>query len=269
MDDSVSAPQFACEHGLSLYLAGAGRRILFDTGASALFLENARRLGIDLSGTDFAVLSHGHSDHGGGLRAFLNACPDAKVYMQASAMEPHFTRRASGAVEFIGLDNGLRDDPRVVFLSDDLQIESGIHIFSSVAGERCRPQTQNTLLTGAPDALRPDSFLHEQNLLFCDGPSTVLIAGCAHRGILNILDRAIELAGRPIDAVVGGFHLSNPRDGGSAPPETLDAIAEGLLRYPATTYYTCHCTGRPAFEGLRQRMGERIRWIGAGARFQV
>lgn len=269
MDDSVSSASFSCEHGLSLYLTTPGHKVLFDTGASGLFLENAARLGLDLADVDFAVLSHGHNDHGGGLRAFLDACPRAKVYMQAAALEPHFTRRASGKVEPIGLDPALRGEPRVVLLTGDHVLEGGFTIFSSVPGDKLRPQTQKTLLTGTAEDLRPDPFLHEQDLLYQEGDTAVLIAGCAHRGILNILERAVELAGRPMDAVIGGFHLSNPRDGGCVPQETLDAIAGALLRYPGTTYYTCHCTGPAGFEGLKRTMGDRIRWIGAGAQFQV
>ncbi len=269
MDDNASESCFSCEHGLSLYLTVPGFKILFDTGASGLFLENARRLGINISDTDFVVLSHGHSDHGGGLRSLWNACPKARVFMQTSAVEPHFTRRTNGVVEFIGLDNALKQDPRVISYSGDLHIGDRITMFPSTGEAFWRPETQNTLLTGIPDALRPDSFHHEQNLLYCDSDSAVLIAGCAHRGILNILQKAVELAGRPMDAVIGGFHLSNPRDGGCIPQEKLNTIIDVMLQYPATTYYTCHCTGPEAFDRMHQKMGDRIRWIGAGSQFRV
>ena len=269
MDDTASSPAFACEHGLSFYLSDERRRILFDMGASGLFLDNARQLGIDMARTELAVLSHGHVDHGGGLGDFLRACPGARVYLHADALKPHYTRRASGAVEYIGIDPRLACEPRLVPLQADLRLDGDVTLFSSVGVEYWRPQTQGTHLAGGPGGLRPDSFSHEQSLLFRSGDTLVLVAGCAHRGILNILSRAVELAGRPVDAVVGGFHLSNPRDGGCVPEETLDLVAEGLLRYPGTAYYTCHCTGAEAFEGLWRRMGERLHWVGAGAQLDL
>ena len=85
------------------------------------------------------------------------------------------------------------------------------------------------LLSCRDGVLRHDSFLHEQNLLITEGGKRILVTGCAHRGIANILERAVEMAGGPMDAVVGGFHLSNIAAGSCEPEETIDGIAAYLL----------------------------------------
>lgn len=93
-----------CEHGLSLFIEYNGLKILFDMGQTELFYENAQKLGISLSDVDFAVLSHGHCDHGGGLKKFLEINKAAPVYLSRYAFEPHY----NGTEKYIGLDVSLR-----------------------------------------------------------------------------------------------------------------------------------------------------------------
>ena len=82
MENTAVSEEFVCSHGLSLYIETRGHRILFDMGQDGRFLENAKKLGIDIAGVDLAILSHGHYDHGGGLRAFLETNSQALIHIQ-------------------------------------------------------------------------------------------------------------------------------------------------------------------------------------------
>ena len=93
-EDTSSNSSMKSEHGLSLYIETMGKKILFDTGASNLFLENAEKMGISIKDVDLAVISHGHYDHGGGLRGFFEENDKAKVYIHKKAFEPHFSKRS-------------------------------------------------------------------------------------------------------------------------------------------------------------------------------
>jgi len=95
MENSASSDDFAAEHGLSLLVETAGRHILFDTGASAAFADNAEKMGVDLSRVELAVLSHGHYDHGGGLTRFLEVNTQASVWVSASHRRCKMTMAAS------------------------------------------------------------------------------------------------------------------------------------------------------------------------------
>ena len=90
VENCVYGRKLQAEHGLSLYIETSEHRLLFDTGASDLFIRNARLLHIDLQKVDYLILSHGHSDHTGGLRHFLELNKQATVVCKREAFSPKF-----------------------------------------------------------------------------------------------------------------------------------------------------------------------------------
>jgi len=99
-----SAPELAAEHGLSLHIETGEKRILFDTGASGSFADNATRMGIDLASVDVLVISHHHFDHGGGLERFLTLNGSAAIYLRKSEFEDFFFRLPLRIDRYVGLD---------------------------------------------------------------------------------------------------------------------------------------------------------------------
>ena len=116
--ENTSTCGLPTEHGLSLFVDMADHRFLFDMGQTDLFARNAETLGIDLNTADFAVLSHGHYDHGGGLRAFFSINGHAPVYMSRFAFEPHY----NGPEKYIGLDQSLAESDRIVFAEEEKSV---------------------------------------------------------------------------------------------------------------------------------------------------
>lgn len=257
MEDTSLNPAFQAEHGLSLYIEANGHNILFDAGQSPLFAQNAVKLGVDLSKVDFAVLSHAHYDHSGGLRTFLSLNPDAPVYVSRFA----FDECLNNAGEPIGLDDTLQGDPRLVFVKDSLMLAEGFEIFSGKERTLMQPVESFGLKTRRGGTVIPDDFRHEQYLLVTQGNKRVLISGCSHKGIINIAHWF-----RP-DVLIGGFHYVklDPQGDGKA---ALDAATDELLRCP-TVYHTCHCTGVPQYQYLKVRMQARLFYISAGQEITV
>ena len=138
-ENTASSEKFGCEHGLSLYIETDTNKILFDTGASGLFAENAKKLGVDLTKVNLSVLSHGHYDHGGGLKTFLSINSIAKIYVQKRAFEKHYANRPGGIKEYIGLDESLLPNERFVFCGERFTIDEELELFSGVKAERLVP----------------------------------------------------------------------------------------------------------------------------------
>ncbi|MCD2493556.1 MBL fold metallo-hydrolase [Lacrimispora sp. NSJ-141] len=270
MEDTSIGELWEKEHGLSLYLETDRHRLLFDTGKSGLFLTNAARMEVDVSKIDTVVISHGHYDHGGGLPAFLEQNKEAVVYLHEEALEPYFVRRGGGGIDYIGIDQTLRENSQIRPINGTVDIDKDFTIFSDVTGQELRSEANDILLERKDGEYQKDRFSHEQNLIVRkkDG-ARLLISGCAHSGIVNIIERFKELEGAAPDVVIGGFHLMEPGSGRSIPRYQVEAVADRLLCYEGeknvTSYYTCHCTGTEAFGILKERMGDRISYLSAGS----
>ena len=247
----------AAEHGLSLYIEAAGRRILFDTGQSDAFAQNAEALGIDLSAVDFAVISHGHYDHTGGLARFLELNGHAPVYLHRSAFE----ERQDSHGRSIGMDAALAQSPRLIFTDDALALGEGLDLFTCNAKQRPFSSHSGGLFQMQGGLPMQDDFLHEQYLRIREGGKTVVISGCSHKGILNIMHWLEP------DALIGGFHFMGLDAEGDG-REALDSAAEALAGYDAE-YFTCHCTGRKQFDYLKGKLGERLHYFAGGMSIEL
>ena len=246
-ENTATDERFGKEHGLSLYIQTRGQKILIDMGQTELFLENARKLNIDLEEANVAVLSHGHYDHGGGLSAFLEINSQAKVYVSRYAFESHY----HGPEKYIGLNTALAGSPRLVFTGDKKELAPGLTLYSCNGERREHNLGSFGLETLENGELVPDDFRHEQYLLIEENGRRVLFSGCSHKGILDIVRWF-----RP-DVLVGGFHFSKlPLD------EKLKEYARYLNGFP-TEYYTCHCTGLPQFEYM-SRFIDRLHYLSGG-----
>lgn len=238
------------EHGLSLYIELADKKLLFDTGQSSLFSKNAERLGIDLGEVDVAVLSHGHYDHGGGLEKFLEINKKAPVYMSKFAFEPHFNGE-----KYIGLDTDLNRD-RFIFTDGVTKISDGLTLYSCNEMEKKVEFGSFGLNMFKNGKLVPDDFRHEHYLLIEENGKRTLISGCSHKGIINIVNRF-----KP-DALVGGFHFSKLEL-----DNKLKSYAENLNSYN-TNYYTCHCTGEEQFKFMKKYM-KNLNYLSEGETIEI
>ena len=253
-------------HGLSFYVETEKHKLLLDLGPSGETIENARTLGLDLSVVDTVILSHGHYDHSGGIIPFTKVNDKALIYMQESAVGDYFADDGMDAPErfrYIGIDKNIAALPQVRFLKDDTVIDDELEVFVIKNRSHELPFTNKRLLVRAGDGYKRDDFVHEHFLVIHQEGKSILMSGCAHNGILSILDAYKEKFGGAPDLVVSGFHLMKKTDYSDSELEEIKAIAAELKVYP-TKFVTCHCTGTAAFDVMKSIMGDSLEYVHSG-----
>lgn len=249
------------EHGLSLLIETKEATVLFDMGASDLFARNAKVMGVDLANVDLAVISHGHYDHTGGLQTFFEGNNQAPVYIHSAACGEFVTPGEDGW-RYIGIPKTYAPEDRFIKVQGDVEISKSLKILAEVQPNHLNPPDNKVMFQKGPNGYELDRFIHEQNLVLRQGEKTVLITGCAHKGIVNIMDYFYQNEGKWPDVVIGGFHLVN-REWSEEMVEFIGKIGEFFKSTP-THFYTGHCTGEKALRLLKNQLGNQIEELSTG-----
>lgn len=252
MENNACSTEFGAEHGLSLFIETKKHKILFDMGQTTTFADNAEVMGVDLNTVEMAFLSHAHYDHGGGLRRFLEVNDHAPVYLSRHAFGTYFYREE----RYTGIDSTLKDNSRLIYTGDNLVIDDELTLCSCNDKVRPYPTNASGLTEKVGDTFIVDKFNHEQYLMIDNDGQKVLISGCSHKGILNIMEWM-----KP-DVLIGGFHFMR-QDVSTGKNEALDQAGAILAGYD-TKYYTCHCTGKDQFDYLKPLIGDKLEHLHAG-----
>lgn len=255
---------FGAEHGVSFYIETMNHKVLFDVGQSSLFLSNAIRFKIDLSLVDTVVISHGHYDHGGGLEDFLRVNKKAKIYLQKNAFDEFYSMRKENEYTYIGLSQKL-DRSRFTFIEGDLKIDDELTIIHDIKHTLYVPSSNQTMYKKVDENMVLDDFSHEHSLVISEKDHQVLIAGCAHKGILNIVDQA-ELVIKPkhLTEVFGGFHLKSRLKQYEESINHIEHMAHIMMDMEKVIFYTGHCTGNKAFDMMKSLMFNRLQLFHPG-----
>lgn len=257
----------ACEHGLSFFIKTAKHRILVDTGATGAFLTNAGRLGVDLKQVDTVILSHGHYDHAGGIMEFVRQNPAARIWMQKTAGGEYYHKN-DNLEKYIGIDPEIRKLPQVEWIEGNKRIDDELFLFCGVTGRKLWPSGNLELKVKRDGSFYQDDFCHEQYLVLEEENKKILISGCAHNGILNILDKFRDIYGAEPDIVISGFHM---RKKSGYTPEDLEVIKEIAMELKKlnTRFYTGHCTGEIPYRILREHMGQQLVYVHSGEEIDI
>jgi len=265
-----SQKQLKSEWGLCVYTEFNGKRILLDTGASSQFAKNATDMGIDLAAIDAGVLSHAHYDHANGMQEFFNKNDHAKFYLRESAAENCYhtykVLKFFTYQKYIGIRKGTlkKYANRIEFVKGDLEIFPGITLVGHKTPHLDEIGKRAHMSVKENGKYRPDSFDHEQSLVFDTPKGLFIMNSCSHGGADNIV-KEIEATfpGKKIYAILGGFHLFR------TPDDHVKAFAERLRELNVQKIYTGHCTGERAYEILHDVLGEKAEQMHTGMEVYV
>ena len=252
-DNRTSDAAYETEHGLSILLETEKHNILLDTGASDIFIRNAERLGKDLRRVDYVFVSHGHSDHAGGLKPFMEINDKAKVIVSPDAISGRFFSKR-GHLHSITAEWPAIPRERLLAIEHSGSIGNDIYVIAGIPHVHPMPEgNQHLFVQDALGQYIQDDFRHEL-ALYVGG---LLFTGCAHSGLENILSACPH----PVKTVVGGFHLLDHHESEAA----LSALSHRLAdAYPQTQFYTSHCTGDAVFAIMQGLMGNKLHSFSCG-----
>lgn len=258
-DNRTADIRFKTEHGLCMLLDNGVHKILLDTGASPLFLENAMLLGLNILDIDYVFISHGHSDHIGGLQDFLRINKKAKVILSKNIVGRQFYSTRKG-VKSIGQNLPFEEwKERLLFIEEATDVTSEIKVFPCNEFKEPSPKANQFLFTNHGFGLELDDFDHE--LIFTCKTNTLFVyTGCAHAGLINMLKVTSKNIENEIDLVVGGFHLLDHSDGHCFETEAdIEILAKWLKKNCLNaSFKTGHCTGEAAFGILKSHLNVSI-----------
>jgi len=254
------------EWGLSMLVKAGGRHILLDTGSTVTTAHNADVLGVDLHKVETIVLSHGHYDHTGGLFSVLDKVRREEVEIighpdiwsrKYSKNKKSGSFRYAGipfsreAIEGLGANFTLTPDP--TWITEDI-VASGEEPtatdFEKVA---------DTLYLKEGEQFIQDPMADDQSIFLKTDLGLVVLLGCAHRGVVNILNYARELTGmEQVYLILGGTHLISASE--EQITRTIEALKEAEVQYIGVS----HCTGQHGAARLALAFGERFFYNNAG-----
>lgn len=260
-------------HGLSQYIEVNGRKILLDAGRTPATVANANYLGIDLTGVDTCILSHGHYDHADGFPAVLALNQIAPLYLKPQTRGRQMAGFGADC-HYIGLSPALVEDygHRLRFVAEDTDLEDGITLLTHITPNPAYTHPQPNLQVEAEGVCTPDPFLHELIVTIQEGDGIHILTGCSHSGIVAMVETVMaKFPHVPIRSVTGGFHLmvTPHQDKMACTPDFAHQIGDRLKELGDFTVLTCHCTGQLAFDHLQSRLGDRITYLRGGMTVEI
>jgi len=268
MENTAGDQPLRFEHGLSLWIEAHCARLLFDTGRSNAFVENARHLGTPLEETDFIVLSHGHYDHTGGLAAALRNAPQACLVLHPGAVMPRYSIPPGRRARPVGMPRTSlaavqqARDGKTMWAVRPVGLVPGIGATGPIPRETDYEDVGGPFFLD-PEGRRPDPIEDDVAMWINTSEGAIVCVGCSHAGLVNTLSHVRRLTGGVrIRAVIGGFHLLE------AKPQRMDKTVAALRYIRPALLAPCHCTGEAATRTLRDALGDVVSRVHSGMVFQ-
>jgi len=253
LENTSNSDDLIAEHGLSIYMETQGHIILFDTGQSNALIHNAGQLGVSLSSVDTIVLSHGHYDHTGGIRSLLQSESPKRVVVGKEFFAPKYAEDR-GNTRFIGVDFSLSELTQAGWTCDVAEkspyplydLDDGIWIVTDFPRKDPYELIPERFIQKDQQGVKhPDMFTDEILLVIETSKGLLVIVGCSHPGIINMLTEVKRLFHKPIYGLIGGTHLRSAAD------DHIDHVAEFFKTESISLLGVSHCTGEHALFRLR------------------
>lgn len=274
--ENTSKSDLIPEHGLSIFIEYKDKKILLDAGTTSAFMDNAKKMNVDISDADFCVLSHGHYDHSGGFAEYLRQNPDKKIYAMEAIADDYYSA-SGGAIHPIGVPKEVYPafKENFIFLDEAMKISEGIYAIPHKRpnnlwkiGERAK------LYKMIEGEYTPDDFSHELSLVFDTEDGLVIFNSCSHSGVINIIEEVKEYFGqdKKMSAFIGGLHMKGKlgdKEICTFSEGEIDELAKYLMENNVKMLYTGHCTGVVGYELIKKYLDDKLEYVYTGKEIEI
>ncbi len=264
--DNITKNDLISEWGLSFYIEYNDHKILLDTGASGNFVENAKKLGLNLEDIECGVLSHAHYDHADGMPAFFGENKTAKFYLRKGAGENCYGKKNFFMFKYNGIQPGTLETykERIEYVEGDYELLEGVYLIPHKTQGLESIAKKVNLFVKENGKMFPDDFAHEHSLVFDTPKGLVIFNSCSHGGADNIITEvSATFPEKEICAYIGGLHLYKSSE------EDVRALAKRTKETGVTRIITGHCTGDEAFAILKEELGDILEQMYTGMEIEL
>ena len=258
-ENKVEKRNLIAEHGLSFYISYKGKKYLFDTGQGLAIFHNANKINIGLEKLDAVILSHGHDDHSGGLRKLLKINNKLKVISHPKTFLKKY-KIENGEKVFIGSDIKEDEIDNLVKIKERMEIDKGIFVTGEVKTKN-DDYINDKYLVEENGQEKIDDFADDMSLYFETAKGIVILLGCSHKGVINIIKEIEEQTNKKIRAILGGMHLKHSSD------YEIDEIVNYLKKIDFDFLAPIHCTGNKAAMKMKKVFGDKVNLAYTGDSF--
>jgi len=259
LDNISNDKSLKSAHGLSIFIEYNGLKILMDTGPNEKILHNAQMLSINLSKLNGIIISHGHSDHGGGLD-YLDLS-NQTIYSSDKVFNPKYLN-ILGVKKYVGMPKKINKDT-FQYISQMTEIYPNVFI---VPLSKSTHVTKNLYMANK-DTIILDDFSDEIALVLVNNDDISVFTGCSHHGIVDIIKEIKNrFPNKHIKRVIGGFHMIGIPYVNNLGMKKIEIkkIGDELNNIGVEHFYTCHCTGMKAYNLLKPILKDKLSYLSAG-----